>query len=95
MKYVMPTNFIDIEDFIDGSYFEDNFEPIKVTIILDDYKQITGTIYIEKGKRLSDFLNGEKRNYIPIINCKITGKLQELIFLRTDKIIGILPRGNK
>ena len=94
MKYQIPEKIVDIESFLDGSYFDENFESVKVSIILDDYKQVRGNIFIEKGKRLSDFLNGEKRNYIPVINCKIAGKLQELLLLRTNKIVGILPTGN-
>ena len=62
-------------------------EPLRVTIILEHYR-IVGTVYLELGSRLSDFINTEMK-FIPVRDATMESLSEKDKFSSTFKFINV------
>lgn len=64
---------------------------VKVKIILENSKVITGTVNIVGYNRFSDFIEQEKVQYLKLKDVTFAGNPYKFIMINRNKIIGYCP----
>jgi len=71
---------------------EDIFRKIAVEVRISGMKApVTGVVHIDKGLRLSDYLNHNAMEYLIVTEVRIEGKNQDVLFIKKEQIVTIMP----
>ncbi len=75
---------------------DDIFRKVRVEVRIAGIEApLTGLVHIDKGLRLSDYLNHNAMEYLIVTDVQFQGKTNEVIFIKTEQISTIMPVNDK